>query len=57
MYVGKDVVGIQANVLGFVFLKTIISLADLTYNPGLFIVLSLLNTLLEIQQAHKNIRD
>lgn len=34
MYGGKDVVGIQANVLGFVFLQTIISLADLTHNQA-----------------------
>lgn len=56
MYVSKDVVGIQANVLGLVFLQVIISLADLTYNQAyLLFFFSLFNTLLEIQQTHKNI--
>lgn len=34
MYVDKDMVGIQANVLGLVFLQIIIGLADLTYNQA-----------------------
>lgn len=56
MYVGKDVVGIQANVLGLVFLQVIISLADLTYNQAyVLFFFSLFNTLLEIHQTHKNI--
>lgn len=34
MYVDKDMVGIQANVLELVFLQIIISLADLTDNQA-----------------------
>lgn len=58
MYVDKDMVGIQANVLGLVFLQIIISLADLTDNQAyLLVFFSLFGTLLEIQQTHKNIQD